>query len=206
MNSPLSQDFNSSLQKPLIKNRKFSTNTLISNQLFNQTVQGASSAPTALEDSYSHYYENHLLTKIPIAEVNYTVPYPAKCQECEYEGFTEVKLRDTACSKVLQAPIYMTFGVCWLFGTCLDTKQTHCFDEYKEIDHQCYNCKALISLKKSVIEKRSNKGIKKNNYLQNDTKNEGKQIFQQNYFINDQDKYPEQLFESQESEDQYKSD
>jgi len=85
-----------------------------------------------------------------LKQVNYTVPFPTKCPECEYDGFTEVQPRHNFCSFLLSIPLFLTFSTCMLFGCCEGTR-THCLDECKDVDHACYNCKTTIAEKKSVI-------------------------------------------------------
>lgn len=95
--------------------------------LFDCPGTSKSDATTALEDSDDdHYTKNTIVVK----EVDHTVPYPMKCSECEYEGFTEVRPRHTACSVALSFPVVFGFFGCWLFGACQSTR-THCLDECK---------------------------------------------------------------------------
>lgn len=63
--------------KPFNKSRKLMSPNEI-DYVFEGT--GRSTAPTALEESVDHYSKNCLSIK----EVNYSVPFPTKCAECEY--------------------------------------------------------------------------------------------------------------------------
>ena len=53
--------------------------------LFDPKEHARSDATTALDDSVDHYTQNQLTPK----QVDLTVPFPTKCPECEYNGFTE---------------------------------------------------------------------------------------------------------------------
>lgn len=134
------------------KLRKFSIATANSDHLFGPNHKVASSVPTALDSSFDHYQKNEM--KSEPEEVIYSVPFPTKCPECEYQGFTEIQMNETCCSKTLKVPVILSFGLCWAFGTCQETRQ-NCLDEVKDIEHKCYNCKSLIATKKSILRRRT---------------------------------------------------
>lgn len=105
---------------------------------------------TEVEDSssvaaadYDHYTRN----QIKIKQVQYDVPYPQKCPECDYDGFTQLEYRHNCSSFCLTLPLIGCFSLCWLFGTCKQTRHT-CFNDYKNINHKCFQCKTVLAQKK----------------------------------------------------------
>ncbi len=102
-------------------------------KVYKEDLKRSESSTSA--ETFGHYARNIIMPK----SVSFTVPFPSECENCHYEGFTQVEPRHTSQSVCIGA------SLCGMTFLCNPCYEKGWYDEYKTVNHYCYNCKQLIA-------------------------------------------------------------